>query len=206
MNVQRWQRLLRSLGATPETETFDRLIAAYAEKHRAYHTARHIDECLSLLDEVPDLAASPAECECALWFRDAIYDPVSQSNEERSAQWASEFLERSGVSAASTARVCQHILATTHEGQPSSRDSALVVDIDLAILGADPARYEEFERDVRKEYQWVPSVLYRRERAAILRSFLDRPRIYHLDSFFSRFEQNARTNLTNAVGRHAGPA
>ena len=97
MNIERWRALLRGLGIAPETDTFERLWSAYAEKHRAYHTMRHIDECLSLLDEWKELARRPFEVECALWFHDAIYRPMSQSNEERSATCAAEFLGSAAV-------------------------------------------------------------------------------------------------------------
>ncbi|HEY6622111.1 MAG TPA: hypothetical protein VIY68_21430, partial [Steroidobacteraceae bacterium] len=82
---------------------------------------------------------------------------------------------------------------------PVNDDSRLLVDIDLAILGADPSRYDEFERDVRREYRWVPGIVYRSKRAAILQSFLHRPRIYHSEPAYKRFEGNARTNLSGAI-------
>jgi predicted metal-dependent HD superfamily phosphohydrolase len=199
MNSERWQAMLRGLGVPPETDTFARLQSAYAEKHRAYHTPRHIDESLSLLDEFKHLAANPAEVECALWFHDAVYEPMSKSNEERSANWAAEFAGHVGVLSESVARICAHIMATRHVALPVDDDSRLVVDIDLAILGADPSRYDEFEYDVRREYRWVPGFVYRSKRAAILQSFLDRPRIYHSEPAYERFEGKARTNLSGAI-------
>jgi predicted metal-dependent HD superfamily phosphohydrolase len=199
MNSDRWQAMLREFGVPPETDTFSQLQSAYAQKHRAYHTPRHIDECLSLFDEFKHLAANRAEVECALWFHDAIYEPMSKSNEERSAIWATEFGGRVGVQSESVARIRAHIMATRHVALPVDNDSRLVVDVDLAILGADPSRYEEFEHDVRREYRWVPGIVYRSKRAAILQSFLDRPRIYHSDPAYERFEGNARTNLAGAI-------
>jgi len=199
MNIERWEKLLLRLGSVPESKTFSQLQTAYAEKHRAYHTSRHIDECLSLFDELQQLAEQPAEVELALWFHDAIYEPMSKSNEERSADWAATFARGVGVSSESIERVRGHILATRHVALPAGGDSSLVVDIDLAILGATRNRYDEFERDVRFEYRWVPGLLYRSKRAAILQSFLDRPRIYHWESVYQRFEQAARINLSEAI-------
>jgi predicted metal-dependent HD superfamily phosphohydrolase len=199
MNIERWEAMLRGLGARPETETFSQLQSAYAQKHRAYHTSRHIDECLALLDEFIKLAAHPAEVECALWFHDAIYEPMSKSNEERSADWASDFGRRVSLSADSVERIRSHIMATRHIGLAVEDDGRLVVDIDLAILGAAPTRYAEFERDVRKEYRWVPGIVYRPKRAEILQSFLDRPRIYHWEPAYERFERNARMNVSQAI-------
>jgi predicted metal-dependent HD superfamily phosphohydrolase len=199
MNIQRWNTLLVGLGARADTATFAKLEAVYAENHRAYHTTRHIDECLSLFDSFRPLAAHPAQVECALWFHDAIYEPMSSSNEERSADWMATFCVGVGVAKDAVERIRAHIMATRHVGLAEDDDGRLVVDIDLAILGSDIARYAEFERDVRKEYKWVPGMVYRRKRAEILQSFLDRSRIYHWQPLYERFEARARINVESAI-------
>jgi len=199
MTLETWQTMLRALGASPEQDCFRELVAAYAQPHRAYHTGQHVMECLSLLAEYRSLAVSAPECECALWFHDAIYEPMSKSNEERSAAWAVEFLSCAGVAPESVERIRCHVLATRHAETPAEPDSQLVVDIDLAILGAARARYEEFERQVRREYKGVPAPLYRRGRAAILQSFLDRATIYSHAPLRERFEPTARDNLEWAL-------
>ena len=99
MDRDRWNRLLAALGIGAEDECFEALLTAYSEKHRHYHTTRHIDHCLSELDSASSLARDPAEVEIALWFHDAIYDPHSSKNEERSADWACQLLARHQVSA-----------------------------------------------------------------------------------------------------------
>ena len=43
---------------------------------------------------------------------------------------------------------------------PATHDAQLLVDIDLAILGASKSRYDQYEKQVRFEYQWVDEVLY----------------------------------------------
>jgi predicted metal-dependent HD superfamily phosphohydrolase len=204
MNIERWKTLLSALGARADTETFAKLEAAYSEKHRAYHTTRHIDECLTLLNEFRSLAAHPEEVECALWFHDAIYEPMSGSNEERSAEWAVEFCQGVGVRKEGAERIRSHIMATSHVGLAEDNDGRLVVDIDLAILGSDADRYAEFERDVRKEYKWVPGMIYRKKRAEILRSFLDRGRIYHWDQAYEKFEAQARINVAQVIHALSG--
>jgi predicted metal-dependent HD superfamily phosphohydrolase len=199
VNVERWYALLDGLDVGPETDTFNQLQAAYSQSHRAYHTSRHIEECLVLLDELRHVANEAAEVEYALWFHDAVYKPMANDNEEKSADWAADFGAERGLPAAKVARIHAHIMATRHVALPTAGDSHLVVDIDLAILGATASRYSEFERDVRVEYRWVPDIIFRRKRAAILQSFLDRPRIYHWAPAFERFEQAARLNLSQAI-------
>jgi predicted metal-dependent HD superfamily phosphohydrolase len=77
-----------------------------------------------------------------------------------------DFGARVGVAPKTVARIRAHIMGTRHVALPADNDSRLVVDIDLTILGAAPSRYEEFERDVRQEYRWVPGIVYRPKRAA----------------------------------------
>jgi predicted metal-dependent HD superfamily phosphohydrolase len=204
LDRDRWNRLLAALGIGGEAECFDALLAAYSEQHRHYHTTRHIDHCLRELDSATSLARDPAEVEFALWFHDAIYDPHSSKNEERSADWACELLDRHRVNAERVSRVRDHILATRHEAVANDPDSRLVVDIDLSILGVDEAAYAQFEVDVRKEYRWVPSLLFRRKRAEILESFLARPQIYTTQLFRDRYERQARHNLSQAIEKLRG--
>ncbi len=190
---------MSAFGIRDEAATFDALIAAYSQKHRHYHTTRHIEHCLREFESSKDLASAPAEVELALWFHDAIYETRASNNEERSADWACDLLNRHGVDAERVELVRALILATRHDAPATTPDAQLLVDIDLAILGADEVTYAEFEKNVRQEYFWVPSILFRRKRAEILESFLARPRIYNMPPFHARLEQPARRNLTAAI-------
>jgi predicted metal-dependent HD superfamily phosphohydrolase len=184
----------------PKSETeFSKLKSAYSEPHRHYHTEHHIDECLAQLDEVLELLRVPEEVEIALWYHDAIYKPRSSTNELDSAEWASDFLRSIGVPEDRCERVNGYILATHHTGEGLSGDVALVVDIDVSILGRDPEEYDVYEQAIRKEYRWVPGVIYRRKRIEVLESFLNRPALYGSEYFRGRYEQQARDNLKRAI-------
>jgi predicted metal-dependent HD superfamily phosphohydrolase len=74
-----------------------------------------------------------------------------------------------------------------------------VVDIDLSILGRAPGVYDRYEAAIREEYKWVPQVTYRRERRAVLWSFLEREKIYGMGQFRALYEEPARQNLTRAI-------
>ena len=102
------------------------------------------------------------------------------------------------------ARVRAHVLATRHDDAPPPGDSALVVDIDLSILGREPAVFDAFDRAIRKEYAWVPGFLYRQKRRQLLQHLLDRPVLYATPALRDRFEAPARANLERALGRLAG--
>ncbi len=199
MDFSRWQSLMSRLGLAGHRDTFDALVAAYSEPHRAYHTGEHLSACLTHLDKAADLAGAPEEIEIALWFHDAVYRTRAQDNERRSARWAADFLTSAGASDIVASRVEKLIIATEHSAVPGDPDAALLVDIDLAILGSPPDAYRAFEANIRREYKWVPGPVFRRKRAEVLGSFLARPRIYTTDRFRDRFEEAARLNLAAAI-------
>jgi hypothetical protein len=97
--------------------------------------------------------------------------------------------------------VHQLILATKHNAAPATLDAALLIDVDLAILGAAPGRFDEYERQVRQEYSWVPGFLVRRKRREILEGFLARPHVYFTDHFRARCEARARANLARSIAQ-----
>ena len=196
-----WQRAWAALGLRAPEGLMQRLLDAWAEPQRHYHSQQHLHECLALLEPALDLAQHPGEVELGLWFHDAIYDPQGKGNEARSADWAVEALAQAGASGEVQQRVRALIMATCHDAEPEGDDARLLVDIDLAILGADPARFAEYDAQVRAEYRWVPSWLYRRKRKEVLAGFLKRPAIYGTERFRDRFEGRARENLTRATRR-----
>jgi len=133
------------------------LLARYAKPHRAYHTLRHLGECLVACDPVPALAPHAAEVEMALWFKNAIYDVHRHANEPpQCARWAREAPAGGGVAAEVAERVEQLVLATQHTAIPQGADARLLVDIDRGNLGADEARFAEYEQQIRAEYAHVP--------------------------------------------------
>ena len=183
----------------PSEEVYSSLTSAYSEPHRHYHTGRHIDDCLAQLDSAAGIVDFPEEVELALWFHDAVYKPASSKNELKSAEWARAFLRATGAEDARSQRVHDHVLATRHGEESHSGDAAVVVDVDLSILGREPETYDEFEQAIREEYKWVPWPIYRNKRAEILSAFLGRSRIYATEHFRNRFEARARQNLERAI-------
>ena len=202
-SLERWRGLMSALGLGAQDEIYSALAAAYGTRGRHYHNQHHVAACLALLDQHADLAERPAEAELALWFHDAVYSTRAFDNEAKSADWAAEFLAAAGAEPEVAARVHAHVLATRHDSVPPAGDSALVVDIDLSILGREAAVFDAFDRAIRKEYAWVPGFLYRQKRGQLLRHLLDRPALYATPALRDRFEAPARANLERALGRLA---
>lgn len=197
-----WARLWAELGAgCPPRATYEELLRRYREPHRAYHNCQHLQECLQVRRRINAACQAPAEVDLALWFHDAIYDPLRSDNELRSAQWLDEVARDSGLGDEIRRRLYGLIMVTRHDGAPASADEAVLVDTDLAILGASAARFEEYDRQVRREYRYVPLFVFRRKRRQVLEGFLARGHIYTTAPYFDAFEQQARANLARAIER-----
>ncbi|QDQ27911.1 N-methyl-D-aspartate receptor NMDAR2C subunit [Chitinimonas arctica] len=194
-----WTKMWPRLGLIESPACLDTLLARYSEPHRHYHTLQHLEECLVLFWEVEALAEHAAEVEIALWFHDAIYEPLRQDNEQRSADWARETLLAAGAERQVAERVYGLIMATRHTAEPRGQDAQLLIDIDLAILAAKPARFDEYEEQIRAEYRHVPELLFRSKRRSVLEKFLERPHIYSTQPLRERFEAVARDNLAKAI-------
>jgi len=194
-----WTDLATRLHIVDSVRVFRTLDVHYAERGRKYHTAHHINACLGELGRARHPEASNPLVEYALWFHDAVYNTFSSKNERRSADWAAHVLEKSGAPPASVELVRSLILATRHDERPTEAPHQLLVDVDLAILGADADRFREFELQIRSEYWWVPTTLYRKQRSAILRSFVMRPSVYSTHEFRERYERLARNNISWAL-------
>jgi predicted metal-dependent HD superfamily phosphohydrolase len=175
---------------------FDRLMTAYGQVGRAYHNARHLNECLAGFDAARHLVKDAPAVEFALWFHDAVYDSRATDNEERSADLALECLREAG-SRDDTRGAKIHdlvMLTKTHQAEPDT-DGAVMVDVDLVILGQLWPRFEEYDRAIRREYDWVPAEFYAQKRSDVLRKFLQRNFIYRTRLFREKYEAQARSNL-----------
>ena len=137
----------------------------------------------------------------ALWFHDAIYDTHRSDNEALSAALAHDTALGLGVAADAAQRIADLILFTRHAVEPEGPDAEALVDVDLSILGAASARFDEYERQVRREYAWVAEETFRKRRAEVLEQFLGRRHIYSTALFRERYEPaRARQSRAFAAG------
>ena len=201
-DARRFEADVRAVGGTaPTAVEFRDLVAAYSEAHRHYHTLAHVTACLGALDAHRELAIRPAEIAVALWFHDVVYDTRRDDNEARSAERAGRFLHSHRVAADSIGRIDRMILATRHGEATPRGDTALLIDIDLGILGQPARVFDRYDDDIRREYAWVADDAYRAGRRRVLEGFLARSRIYATPPFQDAFEAPARANLGRALAR-----
>jgi predicted metal-dependent HD superfamily phosphohydrolase len=180
---------------------YEELVAHYLEPHRSYHALHHVSDLLIEFDIVRALAREPLSIELTIWFHDAIYDTHTADNEQKSADLAKQRIVGAGGKPALAEAVATLIMATKTHDPAIHTDAPLLVDLDLSILGQSTERFDEYECQIRREYDWVPIAIFKSKRAEILQRFLARPRIYSTDHFFTKYEQPARLNLQRSIGR-----
>jgi predicted metal-dependent HD superfamily phosphohydrolase len=129
---------------------------------------------------------------------DHLRNRKASDNEERSAEYAERLCQEMAIP---KGRVVAALIrkTKTHDAGDDA-DAQVLLDADLAILGASEADYRAYAESIRREYAWVPEPDYRKGRQQVLQTFLTRPRIYH---FLSHLEQPARHNLADEIGRLA---
>jgi predicted metal-dependent HD superfamily phosphohydrolase len=176
----------------------DQLLARHREPHRRYHTATHVMWVLRHIDHIARGWAHPevdltAVRLAALWH-DAVYDPTRTDNEAVSASLAAEAARSLGWTSSRAADVERLVLATAAHS-PTADDEAVLVDADLAILGAEPKDYAAYVQGVRGEYAHVDAEHWRTGRAEVLRRFLDAPVLFHTEVMRRERESRARANL-----------
>ncbi|MGJ7610002.1 MULTISPECIES: HD domain-containing protein [unclassified Variovorax] len=195
-----WHQAWQALGVTlPDDALCAELQRRYGEPQRHYHTMQHLGECLSWFEREQALAERPGEVALALWFHDAVYDVHAHDNEARSADWARQALRAAGAGDAAADRVHALVMATRHDAVPEGRDAELLIDIDLSILGAERARFDDYEQQVGAEYAFVPLEVRLPRRREILQRFLDRPAIYATPRMHALLETRARLNLQRSI-------
>ncbi|MHB1163345.1 MAG: HD domain-containing protein [Minisyncoccota bacterium] len=197
---QRWAALWQRLGARGDANTvYNDLVARYSEPHRTYHTLEHIGHCLDEFEQVRYLTTNPDAVELALWYHDVIYDTKAKDCEERSAMLAVEMVRRALLPDNLGQSIINLITATKHTAAPTDTDVQLLVDIDLSILGQSKNKFDEYERQIRKEYEWVPKDVFVAGRSAILKSFINRPTIYSTQFFRHKYETQAQRNIARSL-------
>ncbi|MGW6865993.1 HD domain-containing protein [Streptomyces sp. NPDC054901] len=209
----RFRATLLAAGTAPDVDPepyADRLLTAWAEPQRRYHTTDHLADVLSHLDALTAHAADPAATELAAWFHDAVYRPDRSENEERSAVLAERALAELGVDPDRTAETARLVrLTVTHDPAPGDTNGEALCDADLAVLAGSPAAYAGYAAAVRAEYGFVPDEAFRTGRAAVLRQLLDLPHLFRTPYGAAHWEAPARRNLARelaALTTATGPA
>ncbi|MGH8079222.1 MAG: HD domain-containing protein [Lysobacter sp.] len=198
---------LAQLPLSLPVEQIAALQAAYAAPPRAYHNIGHVAE---VLRHYADVAAGPGwtqprEVALAVLYHDAIYEAGRRDNEARSAVLGREHIARWLADAGiDVDRVAELIELTARHGAIAREDvdeeTRLFLDGDMAILGAEPATFDAYDRGIASEYRGhVPGPLFRLNRRRFLKALLKRERIFLSDHYHQRYDAAARNNLRRSI-------
>jgi predicted metal-dependent HD superfamily phosphohydrolase len=194
-------------------EVFDDLVGRHRQPHRRYHGLRHvvwvlrhsrrleaaIPECRDGVSGYDTAAVSAAAC-----FHDAVYDPGSDDNEERSAELAAAQLASLDWEAARCRAVADLIRATAgHLADPATAgggarsplERPILLDADLAVLGSEPAAYDAYVNGVRSEYAQLSAAEWTEGRSTVVGRLLARSSLYATAPGREWWEERARANL-----------
>ena len=192
-----WRRCLVDPTIDESAAIHQRLIDAYSEPQRYYHTLHHIEHCLSLFDKVSSNLQCPEALELAIWFHDFVYQPGATDNEQSSAD---QFMlvTKNVFDDKHRNLVYQHIMATVHvESDMDHEDTNYMVDIDLSSFGLPWAEFKRDSDNLRLEMPHLSDDDYYRKQLAFQQALIDRPQFFRSDFFYQHYEDQARLNLTN---------
>jgi predicted metal-dependent HD superfamily phosphohydrolase len=220
-SLERWKWLWDSVAVKESDEwvlaTWKEVTDAYGEPGRFYHTLDHISQCLGAYDvflahdhDKEKMLLSPRDrfaVELAIWLHDVVYDPRRKGNELASFYFAQrlchDFRERRLHAyydwGAIENIIRRAILSTEDHRDLGGFMTKIVLDVDLSILGQLPADFELYEKQIRKEYGFVPLDVFCIERAKILRQLTTGHPIYKTDFFENLHGKQARENIHKSL-------
>jgi predicted metal-dependent HD superfamily phosphohydrolase len=196
--LQLWKRLGAKTRSNPHFNELDRL---YSEKKRKYHNWKHIDDGLLEFKEAKHLAENPDAVELAFFYHDAIYDSKAKDNEEKSAELMFHACIDSQLKIDFINHAKSLVMITKQHLAPKDVDEMLMIDLDLSIFGKPEKIFDEYEKNIRKEYSWVSDENFRKGRSQVLDLFLAREEIYKTDYFRKKYEKKAKENLERSIER-----
>lgn len=197
---KRWTAFCQRLGAKNSDVVWEWIREAYTEEDRHYHNLNHLEHCFQELDSIP--GPHLPEIELAIWFHDIEYHTRhSCDNEEESWEIAINAVGVLGLSNGFNGLLSIMIRGTRDHTQDIAEGYGLMLDVDLAILGQSPEVFQEYEKQIRQEYGWVPTELYNQSRVQVLQRFLDTPSIYKTEIMKNKYEAQARENLKASIDK-----
>lgn len=182
-------------------QLWQELAKAYTAQDRHYHHLDHIAYMLELAGRYTVESRQSDLLLFSIFYHDIVYKASRSDNEAQSAAIAEARLHKLGIPEADILKVKEMILATKTHQASEDHLTNLLLDLDLAILGSDEARYDRYKQGVRKEYSTYPDLVYKPGRKKVLQHFLSQNMIYKTAAFQEEFESSARANLKRELAK-----
>lgn len=173
--------------------------AAYETPARQYHNWQHVESCVSQLPSF--VCDHPRTVFLALVFHDAVYVAGRTDNEAKSAELARRVLDADHCLSSDELDAIDRMIRATSDhhahGPSAGRDLAVMLDIDLSILGASRDDYAIYARAIHDEY--VPSATtdarFRIGRLEFLERALAFQSLFITSEATRRWDVSARANI-----------
>ena len=192
-----WLKLIGqySLNQSIQKKLWNEIETAYQQPERFYHNLEHLIYLVNLglqyqahIEDFDPLLFS-------IFYHDIIYQIKHKDNEIKSAELAMKRLSLIKYPQRKQRKCYEQIVATKKHELNQDKDTNLLLDFDLAILGEKRSKYLEYAENIRKEYLIYPDHIYNQGRSQVLQRFLERDFLYKTKFFQDKFEETARKNL-----------
>ena len=166
----------------------------YSSSTRHYHNISHLDHMLGQLAPLKIAFRNWNVIVFAVAYHDAIYNPLQNDNEEKSAVLAEDRLKNIGVPE-EYLRKCRQLILATKKHETGDYETNLCTDADISILGSDSITYNRYTNNIRQEYAIYPDIVYNHGRKKVLLHFLNMKQLFKTEEFSGPLEVQARKNL-----------
>ena len=222
---QRWASLMHTLGvdAAVSRKWWRKVHDSYTEAHRSYHNLDHLREvfrhCDDAIADQSGCVTAPHLIQLAVFFHDIVYLPTLRqtetpgkrhpvdNNEVRSALTFLEFATDANATSKGCSLTAEDVdtvdawivRTASHLSGPATRDLAVFLDADLAVLGRPATGYARYAEAIRHEYCHVPHATFRQGRCAVLNGFVHCEQLYFTDFARTKLEAQARANIASEI-------
>ena len=173
---------------------WEELLKKYTGSSRHYHNLIHLKHMIDELEPVED-QVNDLDCLLfAIFYHDIIYKATRKDNEHQSALLFQKRISNTSFDRIETCM--KQIEATKAHLRSEDKDTNILLDLDLAILGQPWESYETYTKQIRKEYKIYPDFMYKKGRAKAMEDILrSEQTIFKTEYFQERYEQKAQANI-----------
>ncbi|EAZ91218.1 HD domain-containing protein [Crocosphaera chwakensis] len=198
-----WLKLIGQYSINPslQKKLWSEIETAYQQPERFYHNLEHLIYLVELGIQYQSHIEDFNTLLFAIFYHDIIYQIKEKDNEIKSAELAVEKLSLIKYPQTQIRKCYYQIIATKKHELNQDKDTNLLLDFDLAILGEKRNKYLEYAENIRKEYLIYPDHIYNQGRRQVLQEFLERNFLYKTKLFQDKFEETARKNLNWELGQ-----
>jgi predicted metal-dependent HD superfamily phosphohydrolase len=150
------------------------ILKRWTEPHRYWHNTDHLKYLLFKIDKLNSINEMEYDIlVISAFFHDIIYNPERQNNEIKSIELFNKYsVDLPTNYASSVIKIIKN--SANYHNIPLDKLSVMfwVMDND-PIINKDFEKFKDYEYKIRKEYGFVPTPTYKRERLKFLSKYID---------------------------------